>query len=323
MSIFKKKKRFVLSDETTNSYGFVIETAGIDTSRFEANPVMLDGHINNNERVLGAWDDIIVDKANRLTALPVFDTNDESAKKIASKVESGFIRGASIGIMFDPEDIKKRGSQLVLTKCELLEASIVAVPSNKNALKLYNTEGQLLKADEVNQLCMSLTSNNSTFNNTMEKQTIQLSITALAVLGFDASMVERLQASDINEAVLKLHNEREQLKKDLDAFKLKEQQAREAEKARLAARNAALVDGAIKSGKITADERAHYLKMAEFDYELAEKQLGTAPGKASLGKGLNPITGKEMTMDEFQKLDTANQLRWKNENPDGYQKLVM
>lgn len=323
MGIFKKKKRFILSDETENSYGFTILTDGIDTTRFETNPVMLDGHMNDNERVLGAWDDVIVDKQNRLTALPVFDTEDEKAKRIAAKVESGFIRGASVGIMFNPDDMKKKNGRLILEKCELIEASIVAVPSNKNALRLYNTEGKLMKPDEVNELCMSVGKpSNQTFNDTMEKQTIQLSVTALAVLGFDATQIERLQASDINEAVLKLHNEREQLKKDLESYKEKEKQAQAAEKARLDARNAKLVDDAIKAGKITAEKRDHYLKMAEFDYDMASEQLTSAPQKGSLGAGLNPITGKEMTMDEFEKLDTATQLKWKDENPEAYKKMV-
>ncbi len=32
---------FVLSDESRNSYGFVVLTDGIDTTAFERNPVML------------------------------------------------------------------------------------------------------------------------------------------------------------------------------------------------------------------------------------------------------------------------------------------
>jgi hypothetical protein len=322
MGIFTKKKRFVLSDQSENSYGFVVSTKGIDTARFESNPVMLDGHINQNESVLGAWDDVIVDKNDRLTALPVFDTDDDRVKKIAAKVESGFIRGASIGISFNPADMKKVGQQLVLTKCELLEASIVAVPSNKNALRLYNPEGKLLGDDEVNRLCMSLNSNNTNFENQMDKPTMQLSLTALAVLGFEATQVEHLQASDINAAVLALHQKNESLSQKVKDFETKEQLANDAEKARLALRNTSLVDAAIRSGRITADQRAHFLKMAEFDFELAQKHLQSETGKVSLGSELHPITGKEMTMEEFQKLDTAAMLKWKNENPEGYKKLV-
>jgi hypothetical protein len=322
VSIFKKKKRFILSDESINSYGFVVSTEGIDTARFEANPVMLDGHVNDNERVLGAWDDIIVDKTNRLSAVPFFDTSDENAKKIAAKVDGGFIRGASIGIKFSPDDMKKRGSQLVLTKCELLEASIVAVPSNKNALKLYNTEGQLMKLEDVNQLCMSLNNNEHNFKTKMDKQTMQLSLAALAVLGFEAAQVENLQAAEINAAILAMSKQNETLTAQVAAFELKEKQDKDAETARLAQRNATLVDAAIKAGKITADKREHFMKMAEFDYQLAEQHLTVTTGKASLGTGLHPISGAAMTMDEFQKLTPQAQLQWKTENLDAYKALV-
>lgn len=325
MSLFSRKSKFVLSDGTIkNSYGFKIPTSGIETTRFEANPVMLNGHLNDTASVIGAWDNMKKDlKTNRLLAEPVFDKDDETAKKIAGKVEAGFIKGASIGISFNRDDLKKIGDELVLTRCELLEASIVAIPSNANALKLYDSEGKALHYEEVTALCMSAANNNTTNfkTETMEKQ-MQLSLTALAVLGFEASQVEKLQASDINEAVLGLHKEREQLKAKVEAYETKEKQAQAAEKARLEARNAKLVDDAIKAGRITADERSHYLKMADFDFAMAEKALGNVAGKVSLGAGLNPITGKEMTIDEFEKLDTDAQLKWKNENPEGYKKMV-
>lgn len=326
MSLFSRKAKFVLSDgNIKNSYGFKIPTSGIDTTRFEANPVMLNGHLNDTVSVIGAWDNMKKDvKSDRLLAEPVFDKDDETAKKIAGKVEAGFIKGASIGISFSREDLKKIGNDLVLTRCELLEASIVAIPANANALKLYNSEGKALQNEEVTALCMSAAKNNNNTNfkiQTMEN-TMQLSLTALAVLGFEASQVEKLQASDINEAVLALHKEREQLKTKVEAFETKEKQAAEAEKARLDTRKAKLVDDAIKAGRITADDRSHYLKMAAFDYEMAEKALGNVPGKTTLGAALNPITGKEMTIDEFEKLDTDAQLKWKNENPEGYKKMV-
>lgn len=325
MNLFSKKSKFILSDGTIkNSYGFKIPTSGIDTTRFEANPVMLNGHLNDTASVIGAWDNLKKDmKSDRLLAEPVFDKDDEVAKKIAGKVEAGFIKGASIGISFSRDDLKKIGDDLVLTRCELLEASIVAIPANANALKLYDSEGKALQNEEVTALCMSAANNNNTNLKTRKMEnTMQLSLTALAVLGFDASQVEKLQASDINEAVVALHKEREQLKAKVEAFETKEKQAAEAEKARLDARNAKLVDDAIKAGRITADTRSYYLKMAAFDYEMAEKALGNVPGKTTLGASLNPITGKEMTIDEFEKLDTAAQLKWKSENPDGYKKMV-
>ncbi len=326
MGLFKKN-RFVLScGKTKNSYGFIIPTSGIDTARFEANPVMLDGHKNDNQNVIGQWMDVVADlKNDRLTALPDFDTEDETANLIAGKVKRGYIKGASIGITFSRSALKMIDGVPTLTKCELTEASICAIPSNANALVLYE-DGKQLSEKEIQKLCLSLSKtdagdagNTQIIDKTMDKQTIQLSLTALAVLGFEASRIETLEVSDVNSAILKLHQDLEAANKKVKAFEVKEQEAQEAEKAKLKLRNEKLVDDAIKAGKITADDRAHYLKMAGFDYEMTEKQL-TVGGKNSF-RAVNTI-GVNLSMEDFQKMDASAQLKWKQDNPEAYQNLV-
>lgn len=48
---------FVLSDESVNSYGFIVQTAEIDTAQFERNPVML--YMNDRDNgVLGRRENI-------------------------------------------------------------------------------------------------------------------------------------------------------------------------------------------------------------------------------------------------------------------------
>ena len=92
--------RFILNDENVmNSYGFKIKTAGIDLKRFEANPVMLDGHNPSNLSVIGKWTEIKAENG-KLSADTDFDMEDENAKTIAGKVERGVIKGASMGISF-------------------------------------------------------------------------------------------------------------------------------------------------------------------------------------------------------------------------------
>ena len=77
--------RFILNDENvTNSYGFKIKTAGIDLKRFEANPVMLDGHNPSNLSVIGKWTEIKAENG-KLSADTDFDMEDENAKTIAGK----------------------------------------------------------------------------------------------------------------------------------------------------------------------------------------------------------------------------------------------
>lgn len=142
--------RFVLNDEKkVNSYGFRVVNSGIDLNRFLNNPIMLNQHENNTGGVIGRWKNIQVINGN-LTAESDFDTEDAEAKSLAGKVERGFIKGASMGISFKPDDLKPgRDGVYDLTRCILFEASICAIPSNENALSLFTQDGHRLTSNEI------------------------------------------------------------------------------------------------------------------------------------------------------------------------------
>lgn len=128
---------FIVSDESVNSYGMVILTAGIDTSRFEQNPVML--YMHERATVVGRWENIRKED-NKLLADAVFDDSTPLGVQVKKQVEKGFLRAASIGV----EIVERKTINGVdtVTKCILNEISIVDVPSNENALKLYRRNGR-------------------------------------------------------------------------------------------------------------------------------------------------------------------------------------
>lgn len=128
---------FILSDESLNSYGFVVQTAGIDTAQFERNPVMLYMH-DRESGVVGRWENIRKD-GNRLLADAVFDESTELGAKIKTQVTNGFLRCVSIGI--DNVTQEDLNNVQTVTKCRLIEASIVDIPSNANAVKLFRRSG--------------------------------------------------------------------------------------------------------------------------------------------------------------------------------------
>lgn len=128
---------FVLSDESVNSYGFVVLTEGIDTSAFERNPVMLYMH-NRDGNVIGRWENIRKD-GKRLLGDAVFDDSTELAATVKKQVEKGFLRSVSIGIeQIATEELN--GVQTIV-KSRLIEVSIVDIPSNENAVKLFRHTG--------------------------------------------------------------------------------------------------------------------------------------------------------------------------------------
>ena len=102
-----------------------IPVSAIDLSRFKKNPVMLHEHGEGNKKVIGSWGDIELKGNGDIYATACFDTNSEIGKEVSRQVESGHLRGASIGFRGFSEN-----------KCEVHEASIVAVPQLEDALKL-------------------------------------------------------------------------------------------------------------------------------------------------------------------------------------------
>lgn len=125
--------KFTVSDETLNSYGSVILTSGINIARFQRNPIMLYMH-DRDKGVIGRWENI-TKEGDKLTAEAIFDDATELGAKVKHQVESGFLRSASIGI----ENCKCEtinGVQTIV-ECDLIEISIVDVPANENAVRLF------------------------------------------------------------------------------------------------------------------------------------------------------------------------------------------
>ena len=79
---------FIISDESVNADGFVIQTKGIRTERFKKNPVMLYMHARE-KGVIGRWDNIRTE-GSQLIADAVFDENNPLGKEVKERVDGGF-----------------------------------------------------------------------------------------------------------------------------------------------------------------------------------------------------------------------------------------
>lgn len=312
--------KFILNDETKkNQYGFRVRNSGLNLSRFESNPVILDNHKVGNEAVIGRWENIQFE-GNLLTAEAVFDDSDPNAALIAGKVERGFIRGASLGLnpftmsnfVLAPDDVYD------LVESEILEASIVAIPNNANALvKLYATSEESIKElmeTEVNEILL-MASDKSKFNLNNQMKKITLTLSAISALGLPGNTLEH-DENLVNEKILKLSA-------DLEAEKLKVQGFEQLEADKKANFSAKTVDADIKAGKIDATKRADYLKLhAEFP-DIYKSTVTDAPAKGNLGAQIsNPANFSAVkNMDDFEKLDLSAQLEFKNTQPEAYKAL--
>ena len=143
------QQRVILSDETLNRYGYWILTSGLQLDAFLKNPVMLYMHFRDegtpewcDYKAIGYWDDIKIE-GNVLSAIPVFDKVDDLSKTIAAKYEAGTLRAASLGIRIlatssEKEFLLPGQTRETVLKAEVMEASIVDIPANANAVRLYD-----------------------------------------------------------------------------------------------------------------------------------------------------------------------------------------
>lgn len=316
-------KPFVFNDQNQpNSYGFRILTAGISLKRFNKNPIMLNQHWNSTSNVLGKWENVRLEK-DLLLGEPVFDIEDEEALKVSGKVEREFINSCSMGITFKREDLKIIGTELIMEKCELYECSIVAVPSNANSIRLYAESGELLKDDEVKQLCLSLqpvieldtqVENQTLELNTIDMKKITLSLAVLTALSFDKATPE-LDVETVEAAVLKLSNENATLK----AEKLKLEAAAETAQEKSIDE---MVSLAIAEGRIPATKKDDFVNLAKANFELAKTTIASIPAKVTLSTQIvSGVNTTVATKADFQKLSLEEQLAFKTTNQDEYKKM--
>lgn len=109
-----------------------------------------------NYKAIGHWEDIQID-GDKLSAIPVFDMVDDLSKEVAAKYEAGTFSAASIGIRIIATSANKDlllpgQTRETVTEAEVMEASIVDIPANANAVRLYDRSSFALLAAGVDTL---------------------------------------------------------------------------------------------------------------------------------------------------------------------------
>lgn len=252
-------KEVIISTSGLNCYGGRVLTSGIDLTQFRKNPLLLWMHRRSFDRdamPIGRIDNLRTD-GDRLIGTPVFDRNDEFAKKIEDKWENGFLRMASAGIEIietsdAPEHLLQGQTRRTITRCRLEEVSIVDMGANDEALQLYD-RGKVLKlsagedSDALPLLAPekkddpSGTAPDGDADNQTNKSTQSMNKEILQLLGLSETATEQ-------EAV--------------GALRLLKEKADKVETLQLAGITA-VVDGAIAEKRITADKKDHFVNIGK------------------------------------------------------------
>ena len=157
---------FVISTASVDRHGTVLDPNGWMLDNFRSNPIMAyqhNTHSTDPDDIIGTWDLRI--ENGQLVGKPIFEDAELNPKadKIRREIEAGTLRAVSVG--FIPTDArwgtKSRGEDpnvLYLDQNELLEVSIVAVPSNPDALKrsVEDLRNEFPKPKEVEEVKINL-----------------------------------------------------------------------------------------------------------------------------------------------------------------------
>lgn len=285
---------FVLHDESVNTYGFRMLTSGANLEEFRKNPVLFLNH-KDWELPIGRWENIRIEGA-RILADAVFDENDEEAIKVMKKVETDFVRMASIGAwppeeVSDAPELKLPGQTMpTVTRWTVREASVVTIGANHNALVMYDRQTgkqiDLTDATSVVRLMdINIHSNTENMNENLK-----------GVLKLQDSATE----AEIVGAVKTLIANNDRLSEENRV--LKEEKA-EQERIRMEAQRAegvALVDAAVKDGRIDAAGRNAYLALFDKDFESAKAVLAAIPHRKSVVSQID--TAREQQQTELSDL---------------------
>ena len=311
---------FVINTENVNEYKYRILTDGIDYTQYLRNPVVLylherDSFKNKGGEVIGRCSKLFVED-KKLIATIEFDEKDEFSKRIADKVAGGFIRMASmyadvIAASSEPELIKEGQLYETVTKCKLVEISIVPIGGNDDALKLSKKGGEV----KLNKL------------NVKKEDMSELKTIALA-LGKPADTSESDLLGTIAQVKLDASNSKakvEELEAEIKTIRL--------------SGATVLVDKAVALGLIPATLKDSQVKAFEGDYDgqtailtklIGEKETANGQGGDQTklkevilaGKTTTTITDTEESFDYLQKHNTVKLAKIRDEQPEQYAKLA-
>lgn len=312
--------KFIVNDDSNvNEYGYRVMTDGIDTDQYERNPIVLFMHnraYSDPENVIGRC--ISLNKeGSQLIAEIEFDEKSELGKKVAGKVERGFIKMASLfadvkETSIEAKDILPGQSFETVTKSKLIELSIVDVGGNDNALKL-SKDGAPIQLKKV-------------FTENDNEDDMSIKTIALA-MGLEGNADDSKVIAAYNEIKLSAEQRGQKiadLEQELKGLKDGEINS--------------LLDTAVKLGLIPEELKAAQKIAFENDFEGTKVSLSKLIDEA---KGNEDLNGKQktiseivlnknsgskkevkLTFDYLQKHDPAQLKEIKENKPDEYVRLA-
>ena len=306
-------KEVIINNSKLNGFKFRVLTAGIDTTQYQRNPILLWMHrrpsSEDNILPIGRVENLRVDGDN-LIGTPVFDETDDFAKKIKAKWDGGFLRMVSAGLdpvetSTDPRLMLEGQKKPTITKSRLVEVSIVDIGANDDAIVLYK-DGALvnlsLDSEFLNNAEMAI--NNNLNEKEMKVIALKLGLPETATEAEILSKIGVLQTEAAASVTLKA-----ELDKQRDAAITGE------------------VENAIKLKKITADKKEHFITLGKTSGIEALKTTLDMISPAVKPMGVikpGATAGAAAATGEYKKLSDVpedKRIELRSEDPETYRVL--
>lgn len=302
-----KTKRVRISNESLNSYGTRVLTAGMNVDQYNRNPVLL--YMHQRGQVIGCVKDLRVE-GDEVTGELMFDEATELSIRCKKQWEFGSLKMVSVGIDIqelseDPKFLVQGQTSPTITKSKLFEVSLVDIGANDDAIVLQK-DGKRIELGKDGGAVLPLlhNSNNNQKTKTMDQEKLALEL----------GLPKDADEATINATLAKLKAdgaEAETLRQERDTLR--------------AARIETLVNAAIAEKKIGEDKKQHFLDLGK---KIGAEELKQTFDAMSPQVRLSAIVGSHGGVSggsaEFKKLSdvpTDQLADLKEKNPALYKKL--
>lgn len=303
-------KRARLTDDSLNTHGGRVMTAGIELTQYERNPVLL--YMHERGKVIGYIKDLEYDKEKgEITGEPVFDEATELSRQCKKQWEVGSLRMLSIGIDIlemseDPALLLVGQTCPTITRSRIFETSVVDIGANNNAIVMRREGKQItLGRDSENPLPL--------LNNKPQIQTKEMDIKTIAVmLGLSETADEATVLAKIDE-FKGVAAENATLKKDKADLEL--------------AQITTAVETAIGERRLTADKKDHFITLGKtvgletLKTTLTAMTPVTRPSQMISHSGGTPAPGATATYKKLSEVPEDELRRMRDEDRDQYCRL--
>lgn len=300
-----KGKRVRITNDSLNSYGTRVLTAGMNVEQYQRNPVLLYMHERGN--VIGYVKDLKVEDGE-VTGELMFDEASELSVRCKKQYEFGSLKMVSAGLDIletseDPELVVQGQTRPTVTKSKLFEVSLVDVGSNDDAIVLQK-DGKKITLGKDSECPLPLLNNNNQNQKQMEQKMVAMQ------LGLPATATE----AEINA-------------------KLDELKTAKEENERLQQKNAALtlasitaaVEKAVGEKRITPDKKDEFINLGK---EVGQEKLARILSAISPQMKLSSVIGHQggaatepTTYKKLSDVPSGQLITLRKEQPDEYKRL--